>query len=254
MSTITRNNRYQEGSIERVKRAKGPDVWVYRWREVQSDSRRVQKKQIIGNVEQYKTKSAAKHAVENLRAEINARQDRIGMMTVEQAWGHFQAHELRDPEVGRSESTIENYLTLFQAHTIPRWGNTPLDEVEAVEVERWLRSLKSVPPPRKKSTSALEEPRQLAPASKAKIKSRMYSLFEHAKRHKLCDLNPIDTVRQGSRRLKKPDVLTLDEIRALMREIPNPAIRMAVLVAGVTGLRRSEVRGLKWQDIDLHTH
>ena len=254
MSTTTRNNRYQEGSIERVKRAKGPDVWVYRWREVQTDGRRAQKKRIIGNVERHKTKSAAKHAVENLRAEINARQDRIGMMTVEQAWGHFQVHELRDPEVGRSESTIENYLTLFQAHIIPRWGSIPLHEVEAVEVERWLRSLKSVPPARKKTNSTPQEPRQLAPATKAKIKSRMYSLYEHAKRHKLCDVNPIATVRQGSKRLKKPDVLTLEEIRALMREIPNPAIRMAVLVAGVTGLRRSEVRGLKWQDINLDTH
>jgi integrase len=29
------------------------------------------------------------------------------------------------------------------------------------------------------------------------------------------------------------------------------AIRVAVLVAAVTGLRRSEVRGLKWCDIDL---
>ena len=44
------------------------------------------------------------------------------MMTVELAWGHFQAHELSDPEIGRSESTIENYLTLFQAHIVPRWG------------------------------------------------------------------------------------------------------------------------------------
>ena len=245
--------RYQEGSVERVKRAKGPDVWTYRWRELNIGVR-VQKKKVIGDLNRFPTKAAAKKAVENFRVEINARQDRIGKMTVEQAWGHFQLHELRDPEIGRSETTIENYLTLFRAHILPRWGKTPLDEVEAVEVERWLRSLKSVPPPRKKSASIPEQPRPLAPGSKAKIKSRMYSLYEHAKRHKLCDMNPIDTVRQGSKRLKKPAVLTLDEIRALMLEVLNPAIRLAVLVAGVTGLRRSEIRGLKWLDIDLDAH
>jgi integrase len=75
-----------------------------------------------------------------------------------------------------------------------------------------------------------------------------------SRRHKLCVGNPIDTVRQGSKRLIKPDVLTLEEIRALMVEIPNPALRLAVLVAGVTGLRRSEVRGLKWHDIDVEAH
>jgi integrase len=39
-----------------------------------------------------------------------------------------------------------------------------------------------------------------------------------------------------------------------MFEVGNPAIRLAVLVAGATGLRRSEIRGLKWQDIDLVSH
>jgi len=63
MST-TRNNRYQEGSINRVKRAKGPDVWVYRWRELQEDGRRVQRKTTIGDAERYPNKSDVKREVE----------------------------------------------------------------------------------------------------------------------------------------------------------------------------------------------
>jgi integrase len=251
---VTRNTRYQEGSVERVKRSKGPDAWVYRWRELQADGVRVQKKKVIGDVVRFPTKSAAKKATEDLRAEINAHQDRLGEITVEEAWGHFQLHELRDEGIGRSETTIENYLTLFQAHILPRWGSAPLDQVKAVEVEKWLRGLRYVTPPRKKhSTVPVEQP-PLSPSSKAKIKSRMYTLFEHAKRYELCDTNPMETVRQGSKRLRKPDVLKLDEIRALMQEISSTAIRLAVLVAGVTGLRRSEVRGLKWRDIDFQSH
>lgn len=251
---VTRNNRYQDGSIERVKRAKGPDVWVYRWRELQADGSRLQRKKVIGTVDRFPNKSAAKKATENLRAEINARQGGIGKITVESAWGHFQETELRDPEVGRSQTTIENYLTLFEAHILPRWGKTPLDEVKAVEVEQWLRQLRRVLPPWEKPSLKPAEQPPLSPSSKAKIKSRMYSLFEHAKRHELHNSNPMETVRQGSKRLSKPDVLKLHEIRVLMQEISNPAIRLAVLVAGVTGLRRSEVRGLRWRDIDFHAH
>lgn len=238
--------RYQEGSIERAKRAKGPDIWVYRWREPDEHGVRVQKKKVIGNLDRYPTKKAAKQAIENFRAEINARQERLGGMTVTTAWGHFQANELRDPEINRSETTIDNYLTLFQAYILPKWGEIALEDVKTVAVESWLHSLKK----------ARLEDKPLAPSSKAKIKSAMYSLFDHAMRHELCtlNLNPMEKVRQGSKRLKKPDVLTLDEIRALMLEVPNPAIRLAVLVAGVTGLRRSEVRGLKWHDIDLDEH
>ncbi len=82
----------------------------------------------------------------------------------------------------------------------------------------------------------------------------MYSLFEHARRHKLCEKNPMDTVRQGSKRMKKSDVLAPAETCAIMFEIGNPAIRLAVLVAGATGLRRSETRGLQWHGIDLVNH
>src|SRR5271156_2498726 len=36
-----------------------------------------------------------------------------------------------------------------------------------------------------------------------------------------------------------------------MYQVTSQAIRVAILVAAVTGLRRSEIRGLKWRDIDF---
>ena len=59
MSTTTRSS-FQEGSIQRVKRAYGPDAWVYRWRETQADGIRVHRKQLIGDVTRFKTKSEPK--------------------------------------------------------------------------------------------------------------------------------------------------------------------------------------------------
>lgn len=253
MSTNTRKS-YQEGSVQRVKRAKGPDVWVYRWRETQADGRRIHRKQLIGDATRLRTKADAKKAVQELRARINAAHDACSTKTVTEAWGHFQEYELYDPEINRSATTIDNYKVLFASHILPRWGSTPLDEVHAVDVERWLRSLTTLEQDFHRSGAVPFVPRPLAPASKAKIKSRMYTLFEHAKRHRLCTANPMESVRQGSKRKIEPDVLTLEEIRALMVEISNPAIRMGVLIAGVTGLRRSEIRGLRWQDVDFETH
>jgi integrase len=119
MST-TRNNRYQEGSIDRASRAQGPDVWVYRWRELQNDGRRVQRKKTIGNVNRYPKRADAKRAVENLRAEINAQQERVGKTTVADAWGHFQLHELRDPDVDRSPTTVKSYLDYFKVQILPQ--------------------------------------------------------------------------------------------------------------------------------------
>jgi hypothetical protein len=100
--------RYQEGSLERVSRAKGPDVWLYQWR----DENRVQRKKVPGNLLRLKTKAEPKREVQNFRAQINAQLQKIGRMTLGEDWGHFQEHELR---VNRSPTTINSYLDYYKS-------------------------------------------------------------------------------------------------------------------------------------------
>ena len=262
MSPTTRSS-YQEGSIECVKRAKGLNVWVYRWRELQPDGRRIQKKKVIGDAERYRTKSEVKKAVENFRAEINAEQSHLGGKTIEELWGHFEANELRSLRVDRSPITIDTYLDNYRLYIGQRWGHTFLNEVHAVDVEGWLDSLMKSDKPkgraRKPGSKAKPlplkpklKPEPLAPATKAKLRNQMSCLFSHAIRHRLWkEANPIALVRQGSKRLRTPDVLTLAEMQAILEGLTNKMHRLAILIAASTGLRRSEIRGLQWQDINF---
>ena len=107
-------NSYQEGSIVRTARAKGPDQWVYRWRETQPDGTGLRRSKIVGDLMHYPTKADAKRLVENFRSELNSASpvERIGSMTVAEAWGHFQANELRDPDVPAELSAQSNALRL----------------------------------------------------------------------------------------------------------------------------------------------
>ena len=66
-----RRTRYQTGSLQRVKRRKGPDVWIFRWYEIQTDGATKYRKSVVGDVEQYATESAAQKAVDALRITIN---------------------------------------------------------------------------------------------------------------------------------------------------------------------------------------
>jgi integrase len=231
--------RYQNGTIDRVSRAKGADVWVYRWRETGPDRQRIQRKKVIGTVIQYKTKAAATKATENLRSEINSSTERIRKMTVGDAWGHYQDHELRDPLANRSPTTIAVYLGFFQSLILPDWRDTPIDAVKPKAVEKWLSKLERKDKP-------------LAPATKAKVRNLLSALYSHLKRHELwIGDNPIASVRQPAQRQREPDVLSVDEVRDLINNITGPAARVMVLVAAASGLRRSEWRGLKWSDLDF---
>jgi integrase len=236
MTSTTRTTHYQDGSIERVPRAKGPDVWVYRWRETNADGVRVHKSKKLGTTKRYPTIASAKKLVENMRVKINSGLEVVSQMTVSEAWGHFQAHELRDPDVGRSPVTVEQYLNDYKVHILPRWGDLELDQVKAVDVEKWLRGL------------------SLAPATKSKLRNSLSSLFAHAIRHELYSkVNPIASVRQGSKRVKIPDILTMEEVGKILGKLKSKVAYTAVIVAAVTGLRRSEIRGLQWQDINFET-
>ena len=64
--------RYQQGSIRRVKRKKGPDVWVFRWRNTHADGSRKETTRVIGTVLEYRTKAAAEKAALALRININS--------------------------------------------------------------------------------------------------------------------------------------------------------------------------------------
>lgn len=216
--------RYQQGCLIREKRKTGPDVWVFRWREGE-----VNRKEQIGTVEQFPTKTAARKACEPLRVNIN--RETRSPRTVAELVSHYQQKELSE-DGSKAYSTREVYGSCIRTWILPSWGTRSLSDVKAVDVEAWLGSL------------------PLANGSRAKIRNVMSAIFSHAMRYEWLGRNPIALVRQSAKRLLLPDVLTAEEIGALLAELPEPC-RTAVLLASCTGLRVSELLALKWSDVDF---
>jgi len=219
--------RYQQGSLIREERKVGPDVWIFRWRE-QTPEGRVKRKVVVGTVEQYRSKAAAQKAAEALRANIN--KETWMPSTVEQLVTHYTERELPS----KAHTTRAVYGSYIRTWVVPHWGVRSVSDVKTVAVEEWLKGL------------------PLANGSKAKVRNVMHALFNHAMRHEWAEKNPITLVRQSAKRLRTPDVLGVDEIKALLSELENPFWTM-VFLAATTGLRVSELLGLKWKDISFDT-
>jgi integrase len=241
----------------------GDRVWIFRWYETQADGERIRRKKQIGALDQYKNKSAAEKAAMSLRLAINSgkKNELSRTITMKQLAQHFRERELIDHgEDGRAWSTRDRYESYLGVWIEPRWGTDRIDEILAPMVEEWLRSLRCKPRKRKKPLAGVvvkeEDRKRLAPATKAKIRNLLSVLYNHAIRWGFADDNPISGpnrgagVRQGSKRERIPDILEVSEMQAILAELQLRE-RVLLFLDMVTGPRRGELTGIKWEDIDF---
>ncbi len=114
----------QNGSLRRVPRRRGPDVWAFRWREPGSDGRRVHRRIVIGTIEQFKNESAAAKAIVALRREIKGHDCRCGkrLLTLRLLVEHYKQRELAPDNDWKTYSTKSTYQGYLRKWIVPRWG------------------------------------------------------------------------------------------------------------------------------------
>jgi len=227
----------QNGSITRSERRRGPDVWEYRWREPGADGRRKHRRIVIGTINQLADKGAVFRATSALRRDVNLANVRCKgkPVTLSQLADHYCQLELASSNRWKTHSTKMGYRGYLRKWIIPRWGGYTLFSIRAGEIELWLRSL------------------PLARSTCAKIRNVMSVVFNHGLRHELLDRNPVQWVRQSAKRKKIPAVLEVEEVKSLLGAL-DLRERTMVLLDVVTGLRASELFGLKWIDVNFNNN
>jgi len=236
--------RYQRGYLRLGQRKRGPNRWEFLWWDFEANGMHVRRKAIIGTVQQYPNLENAWQASNGLRVSINETRNRQREqpVTVADLVDHYLATELASAQVegGKSHATKTVYSDFLTRWVRPTWGSLNIRDVRTIAVENWLRKL------------ARANGNPLAPSTKAKIRSLMSVLFNHAIRHEWLEQgrNPILLVRQSSKRQRIPEWLEPEELSALLSQLDR-CFRVMVFLDAATGLRRSELLALKWGGIEF---
>lgn len=221
---------FQFGWLDLKARKNGPDVWVLRYRESSRDGHKKERSVCIGTIQEFPSASLARKASLSYVLSMNDKQTQGLSVSFGALMQRYLAEEL--PE---RHSTASRYRCWLKNHIEPKWRDFPIQNIKPLLVEDWLKKL------------------DLAPKSKAHLRTLMHVLFNAAMRWELIPYqhNPMSLVRvkDSSKRLKEPKFLTAQEFCALLEHIPEP-FRAMCIVAMCLGLRVSEVLGLKWTDID----
>lgn len=231
--------RIQRGGVNLDVSSSGKKFWVFRWRETRLDGSRVQRKKVIGYQSEYPTKRAAERAARTFRLDLADQGCTVAArITMDDLIKHYREHEQLKPlHEGRAFSTRNRCDSVLDCWILPRWRKSALDEIRTVAVEEWLRII-----PRSNGT-------------KSKIRNTMSALFNHAIRWEFTKVNPItgmvrgSGVRQSAKRERGPDLLEVSEFQLLQAEL-HVRERLLIWLDMTSGLRRGELAGLRWNDID----
>ncbi len=167
---------------------------------------------------------------------------------------------------GLRKSSLESCESIQRIHITPRIGSRAITALDTDDVESIAAAL-------------LKE--GLAPKTVRNILGFLHQVFEHAISRGLIRDNPERRAEKPGRKQSgsNPDlqVLTVSELEAVLREIPDevvirkpkptrkgrrgpspppppdvlgPVLRVVILAAAMTGLRMSELLGLRWCDVD----
>nr|WP_137678357.1 site-specific integrase [Parerythrobacter lutipelagi] len=137
---------------------------------------------------------------------------------------------------GRERGTVEQYEQLARLHVVPLIGSERLSRLSRPMVEAYR--------------DQLLEMRSKAMAGKAL--QALSSILMEAQRRGLVAQNVARDVKvvRSSREKPKIAIPSRDELKAILRAASDD-MRPLLLTAILTALRSSELRGLRWDDVDL---
>lgn len=156
-------------------------------------------------------------------------------------------------------TTFSLYKTIIEAYIVPHLGPVQLSKLQTSDLQRFYKLLleqgrRKKPAEDKKGKPKKEKkalPPGLAPKTVHRIHQVLYSALKQAVLEHKIPYNPCENAKPPKPETKPIQPLTAAEVKKFLNFIRFDWFYPVFLTELGTGLRRGELLGLKWGDIDL---
>jgi integrase len=140
-------------------------------------------------------------------------------------------------------TTAALYRTIAEAYVIPRLGGRRLDTLSSADLTRLYAELLE---------SGGRGGRALAPRTVRHVHTTLRKALADAVEARLIPYNPAEAAKAPRRtETREPAVWTPEQVRAFLAVAIEDRLAALWTLAASTGMRRSELLGLRWSDLNL---
>jgi len=181
-----------------------------------------------------KTKKAARQILQKLLRELDEGTfiEPTDLTVAE----YLRTHHAEHARHHLSPRTHESYGYLLEAHIIPALGGYKLAKLQPAHLQRYY-------------SDRLDS--GAAASSVRKEHNILHAAFKHAVMLRQMATNPADLVTPPRPKRTEMRFLTEIEAAAMLGVAKDTALYLPLLLAVGTGMRRGEMLGLRWSDVDL---
>lgn len=149
-------------------------------------------------------------------------------------WLKHKSKELRP-------STTESYGRMIRCHIVPAIGALPLADVTPAAVQKMIDDMRSGEGP---------EERAASPRTCAYVRTVLRIALQDAVRLRQLPSNPVNNSRAPKQAPRQVTAFTVDQGETLFERAATTRLAPLLRFAFYSGLRRGEVLGLRWDDVD----
>ena len=149
---------------------------------------------------------------------------------------------IRYKELSLAKSTIYGYKMILENHIRPYFKDIRIQAITPADLRNYATHMST------------RRENKLSNTSIRRHMDLLSAVFDQAFNDELIPFNPLTRIEKIKPDTKEKTIYTAEELIKLIQSVKGTSLELPVYLGGLMGMRREEMAGLKWENINWKNH